>query len=159
MKRRNKPVLPGLSRSVACMKTKSCARLDGHRKACRPTLSARASVTRNDFVVEKGVEVLSFDKYTVTAEPKARKARRAVGQCRVAKAGISGPIRCDRTRGHKAAGKRHHFVGLVTILPEGESKRLVADTSNGQLRTARRARRAPAGRRDVTIAELLQVGA
>ena len=161
MARKNRPVLPGLSRSTACIRTKSCGRLEGHKNACRPTLSARATmaVKRLPVATEGGVEVLSADRY-ICPEPKAHIAKRAMSSkrtvkatCRVSKRGT----RCDRALGHKGTGTRHRFTGLVTVLPEGESSRMVADTANGQFRTARRARRAPATSRTTqgdVVAEL-----
>lgn len=165
MARRSKPVLPGLSRSIACTKTKSCGRLDGHRKACRPTLSRIPTgyevapkvngvpmVRRKARVAtEGGVEVWSADRYTVPAEPKARKARkarRAVGLCRISRDGI----RCSRPLGHKQAGKRHSFAGRVIVLPEGESK-----VSRTQLiGHAKRAKAAPASTRSRSNANALK---
>lgn len=164
-KTKSSPVLPGLSRSVACTKTKSCGRLDGHRRRCRVTLTAKApaapkaAVKRNDFVV-KGVEVPSADRYTVVeapvATPKvksaAKRSPKVLPACRVVKAGI----RCDRLSGHKAHGLRHRFVGIVTIVATEEPKaRIGVSGVVGQHRTARRPKAAPAGRRDVTIAESL----
>lgn len=170
-----KAVLPGLSRSITCS-SKSCARLLGHKGSHRQTLTAKAAEAVKAPAKVQHVEVLSADRYTVLPEPpepkapvakpakrRQPKARKALGQCRVAKArtdGVGGSIRCDRLTGHKAHGLRHRFTGLVTILPEGESVRMVADAANGQLRSARRPKAAPAmGRRDITIAEFLQAGA
>lgn len=111
-------------------------------------------------VVEKGVEVLSADRYTVQpsapatkrpASASKRKAQPTKSACRVAKDGI----RCDRLFGHKVHGLRHRFTGRVVNLPEAEAPRMVADSSNGGHRFARRPKAAPAGRRDITIAEAL----
>jgi hypothetical protein len=121
----HRPILPGLSRSSACTKTKSCGRLEGHRSACRPTLTAVAAVKASTQTVacptcgsvstEGGVEVLSFDRYTVQPERTVRQARRPkVQTCRVSKAGV----RCSRALGHKQAGKRHAFNGLVRVVAE-----------------------------------------
>lgn len=131
-----KIALPGLSRSTTC-RTKSCARLEGHRGEHRSSLHASPKATTAaaprriivgglTYVLQgagtrqgtakrtdtEGVEVLSADKYTVQPEPKARKARK-VAQCRVTRDGV----RCARAYGHKQAGKRHSFAG-VRILAE-----------------------------------------
>jgi hypothetical protein len=93
-----KPVLPGLSRSIACQRSARCLRLDGHKGPHRQSLTATPKVSaeakkaaalkgmaRTAKVIAKvgvttegGVEVLSADRYTVQPEPKApaRRARR-----------------------------------------------------------------------------------
>lgn len=136
--RKSRPVLPGLSRSITCS-SKSCARLLGHKGSHRQTLTAAKPLTAKAPATSGGVEVLSADRYTVqpvapARRPKVRKSPKALPQCRVSRSGI----RCDRLTGHKAHGLRHRFTGLVTILPEAESPRMVADTTNGHLRPARR---------------------
>ncbi len=136
MARKNRPLLPGLSRSTACNRTKSCSRLDGHRKACRPTVTKAAALRPS----VDGVEVLSADRYTVTESPRpARrvKARRPkVGQCRV----VRGEVRCSRAFGHKQAGRRHSFAGVNVLPAVGPEGRDVQAQGH-----ARRAKAAPQG--------------
>lgn len=148
-RRSRKPVLPGQSRSAACTATEGCGRLSQHRGDCRPTLSARgiakpkASVVRPDVLKDiERVEAILARLRREAALPKAvKQARRpkVAKTCRISRDGV----RCDRAYGHKAEGLRHRFTGRVVNLPEGESRRMVADSANGGHRTARRPKAAP----------------
>lgn len=137
MTRKNsrRPVLKGLSRSIVCQRSALCQRLDGHKGSHRTTLTAKPSVAKVAaakqqapkvaFSPERGVEVLSADRYEVQPDrrPKAAtKARRPkaakVQQCRVRK----DEVRCDRPYGHKTFGLRHRFTGRVVVLPAAGPK-------------------------------------
>lgn len=140
-RRSRKPVLPGQSRSAACTAAEGCGRLNGHKGDHRSTLSSRTGTAMPKASVAE-VIVVNGRTY-VLAEPKVRKVKAArrpkVVQCRISKDGV----RCDRAYGHKSEGLRHRFTGRVVNLPEGESRRMVADSANGQFRTARRPKAAP----------------
>jgi len=136
--RRSKPVLPGQSRSPMCLAGSKtpCHRLLGHKGSHRSTLTATKSpVVKAPVVTEGGVEVLSFDKYTVQPETKSRnsvaKPRRATKSlpiCRAAKAGI----RCDRPTGHAAYGLRHRFVGRVVVIADATAEGRDVQTVKGK---------------------------
>lgn len=109
-------VLPGQSRSTSCS-TRGCHRLDGHKGEHRSTLRVapvKASAVKPSVVDNtEGVEVLSWDKYTVQPETKspvrqARKARRPkvvvipmADYRRVVAAGI----KVRRSRGYIVSGR------------------------------------------------------
>lgn len=102
----------------------------------QPTKSARKPVD-----TEGGVEVLSFDRYTVQepkatrrVKPKAQpvKAQRRGQLCRVSRDGV----RCQRPFGHKQAGIRHSFAGAVRVLPTVGPKGRDVQTVKGK--TSRR---------------------
>ena len=90
--RKNRPILPGLSRSAACTTTKSCGRLAGHRGDCRPTLSATKSPVAT--IVEA---VVAGTKYRIAIAPdgtltslpaSGRKARPTKSGTTVAEKGV-----------------------------------------------------------------------
>ncbi len=136
-------ILPGLSRSTKCS-SKTCQRLSGHKGSHRVTLGATKSpvvqkavqqkaVGRRLEVAEGGVEVASADRYTVQPTKSARKA--------------------PATKARKA---RRPKVGRTITIPMADYVRMVADSSNGKFRTARRARLAPdTSRRELSVSKAL----
>ena len=69
MAKRNRPILPGLSRSTACTATKSCGRLDGHHGDCRPTLTATTVKAPTKSVATK--RATTTRRRATTRKPKA----------------------------------------------------------------------------------------
>jgi len=72
MARKSLPILPGLSRSSACQRTKGCGRLVGHRGECRSTLTARAQAqsakpTEVYSAIVQGFHVVVLSDGTVTS--------------------------------------------------------------------------------------------
>ncbi len=130
-------ILPGLSRSTKCS-SKTCQRLSGHKGSHRVTLGATKSpvvqkAVRPIVSTEGGVEVASADRYTVQPTKSARKA--------------------PANKARKARGSKSPRT--ITI-PMADYVRMVADSSNGKFRTARRARRSPdTSRRELSVSKAL----
>lgn len=119
MARRNKnAVLPGLSRSSACTKTKSCGRLDGHKGRHRSSLTTTKVVTQapastaTKSLVEKGVEVHSADRYEVQPEavkaparPRARRPKVVVIPMADYRRIVAAGVKVTKSRGYIVSSK------------------------------------------------------
>lgn len=102
MSRSKSPVLPGQSRSSACQRTKGCGRLDGHRRACRATLTATKSpITVGTIVVIDGTKCRVVEVHPVVA-PRAKASK---------------PARTT-TKSSYEKGVEVHSADRYTVLPE-----------------------------------------
>lgn len=112
-------VRPEVLRDIEDVEAKVAESLARREAELRRELKAIEALRAKVAADPEGVEVLSWDRYEVQPEPKARRTRRPAKQlrCRVAKAGR----RCVRAYGHKQAGIRHSFA-VVTTLPEAGPK-------------------------------------
>jgi hypothetical protein len=90
-------------------------RADGTATSVPAPVKAGSRIIATRVLTEGAVEVASADRYTVQPERTVRQARRPkVQQCRISR----NNVRCSRALGHKQAGKRHAFTGLVRVVAE-----------------------------------------
>jgi len=141
--RRNKAVLPGLSRSIKCQRSAKCQRLDGHKGSHRQALMATKS---------PGIEVHSSDRYVAPVEPKVPAILTIIldgVEFQLVPNGVKAPA----PKARKASPRK-----VRQVAPVEPKARIGVSGIVGQHRTARRAKPAPTiGRDDVTIKEALGI--
>jgi len=145
--RRNKAVLPGLSRSIKCQRSAKCQRLDGHKGSHRQALMATKS---------PGIEVHSSDRYVAPVEPKVPAILTIIldgVEFQLVPTSSAKGVKAPAPKARKASPRK-----VRQVAPVEPKARIGVSGIVGQHRTARRAKAGPTiGRDDVTIKEALGI--